>query len=353
MPGPGYAGQVTSAWHEVGGGRLRVGACLSLTGRFERFGRQAALGLGLWSELDAAVELVIEDDRSDVRVLEERFPGVLASCDVVLGPYSTWLTRKAGDIAAESGRLIWNHGGAGDDVQAAHPGHVVSVPAPAGRYAVPFVEHLATSAEPGSLWVAQGKGGFGRQVAAGAEAAARRHGVTAVRIGPGSALPVGGGGRWSLFSAGTFEDDLDTVRRALASPTPPELICAVAAGVQEFGREMAEPEGIFGVGQWAPGAGRTAELGPGEGEFLEAYAGLSGVRPDYPTVQAVAAAVLAVHCARVGGGTTRPALWSAAAALDTSTLFGRFKIDPVSGVQLGHDTVLVRWGHGRPVALPS
>ena len=38
----------------VGGdGRLRVGACLSLTGRFAPFGRQAAHGLRVWAELDA------------------------------------------------------------------------------------------------------------------------------------------------------------------------------------------------------------------------------------------------------------------------------------------------------------
>ena len=43
--------------------RLRLGACLSLTGRYGRFGRQAANGLRVWQQLAGEdVELDIEDD---------------------------------------------------------------------------------------------------------------------------------------------------------------------------------------------------------------------------------------------------------------------------------------------------
>jgi hypothetical protein len=72
-------------------------------------------------------------------------------------------------------------------------------------------------------------------------------------------------------------------------------------------------------------------------------------------VQAAAGAVLAAHCAGLAGGTSREDLWSAAAGLDASTLFGTFKIDALSGAQVGHQTVLVRWtgGHPVPVALPA
>ena len=45
--------------------RLRVGACLSLSGECARFGTQAARGLEAWQSLDGAAELIIADDRSD------------------------------------------------------------------------------------------------------------------------------------------------------------------------------------------------------------------------------------------------------------------------------------------------
>ena len=128
-------------------GRLRIGACLSLSGRFAQFGRQAAQGLETWRSLDGAAEILVEDDCSDRRTLEAVLPGVAARCDILLGPYSTQLMRAAGRMAAESGWLVWNHGGSGDDVEGAHPGHVVSVLTPTSRYAEPFLLQLAS--EPG------------------------------------------------------------------------------------------------------------------------------------------------------------------------------------------------------------
>src|SRR5579864_2722570 len=128
-------------------GQLRIGACLSLSGRFAQFGRQAAQGLETWRSLDGAAEILVEDDCSDRRTLETALPGVAARCDLLLGPYSTQLMRAAGRMAAEAGWLVWNHGGSGDDVEGAHPGHVVSVLTPASRYAEPFLLRLGSEPE--------------------------------------------------------------------------------------------------------------------------------------------------------------------------------------------------------------
>src|ERR1700683_1604438 len=116
-----------------GSGRLRGGGCLSLSGRYARFGSQAALALQVWAELDGDAEVVIEDDRSDRETLRALLPKGAAGCDVLLGPYSTQLARAAGKMAVTAGWLIWNHGGSGDDVQAAHPGHVASLLTRASR----------------------------------------------------------------------------------------------------------------------------------------------------------------------------------------------------------------------------
>ena len=122
---------------------VAVGACLSRSGRFSRFGRQAARALEVWAAADGGVDLRIEDDASDVRRLQAVLPSVAAHSDLLLGPYSTVLMRAAGDMAAEAGWLVWNHGGSGDDVETAHPGHVVSVLTPASRYVEPFLSYLA------------------------------------------------------------------------------------------------------------------------------------------------------------------------------------------------------------------
>ncbi|MGH3709959.1 MAG: hypothetical protein ACRDRQ_18030 [Pseudonocardiaceae bacterium] len=73
--------------------------------------------------------------------------------------------------------------------------------------------------------------------------------------------------------------------------------------------------------------------------------------PDYPAVQAAATAVPATHCARTAGNVARENLWAMAAALQTTTMFGAFRIDPASGAQLGHQTTLVRWTANGPAAV--
>ena len=237
--------------------------------------------------------------------------------------------------------------GSGDDVQAASPRWVVSVLSPTSRYALPFVRHIARQASD-RVWLVAGRGSFGRQVILGAETSARKFGLSTVRIDPDDSLPRDqAAAGCSLFCAGTFEEDVSRVDEALGLPEPPRFIGAVAAGVQEFGQAVTRPNGIFGVAQWTVGNRPPSRLGPAEPDFLQAYSQLAGAAPDYPAVQAAAAAALAVHCARSAGSLERDALWATAVELRTTTMFGDFQIDPATGAQLAHETVLVRWSGDR------
>ena len=143
-----------------------------------------------------------------------------------------------------------------------------------------------------------------------------------------------------------FEDDVELVARARTARHPPTRICAVAAGVQQFADSLADPDGVFGIAQWFPGSARRPELGPSEDAFLSAYADRARTAPDYPAIQAAAGAIIAMHCAHLAGGTQREDLWRAAASLETRTLFGAFRIND-RGVQVGHETVLLRWTDGK------
>jgi Periplasmic binding protein len=325
--------------------RLRVGAVLSLTGRFARFGTQAAEALHVWSGLTADTEVVIEDDAGEPSRVAPALEAMGIRCDLLLGPYSTLLVRAAATFAAVSGHLVWNHGGSGDDVQAAAPGRMVSVLTPTSRYAESFVLHLAERHGTLPLRLVQGRGSFGRQVIAGARSAAERAGIPVTDGENGTREP------WALFAAGTFEDDTALVSRVLSGRKRPDVVGTVAAGVREFGISVPDPEGVLGVVQWYPGRPGHVEVGPVESAFLAGYTAAVSAEPDYPAVQAVAAAALAVHCAREAGSTAAEDLWRAAVGMRTSTLFGDFEIDSITGAQRGHRMALVRWDEGRLVAL--
>jgi len=221
-------------------------------------------------------------------------------------------------------------------------------------YMQPFLSHLAASADPtAELRIVHGKGRFGRQIARGAEAYARQLGFTRISMGPIDAiltndLPE----EWILITAGTFEEDTETVIRARCLAQAPRVMCAVAAGVRDFSHAVERPDGTFGIAQWFAGSGHMALLGPDERDFLDAYHATAREMPDYPAIQAAAAASIAMHCARQTGSTDRDLLWPAAAALDTSTLYGAFRIDRTTGAQVSHRTVLTCWIEDELVAVP-
>jgi ABC-type branched-subunit amino acid transport system substrate-binding protein len=328
--------------------RLRVGAVLSLSGRFARFGMQAAHGLECWNELTETMELIVEDDRGDTSTVRRELDALSARCDLLLGPYSTILTRAAAQAAADTDRLIWNHGGSGDDVQRAAPGRLVSILTPTSDYAAPIVRHLAEAPEPARLVLVEGRGRFARQVVAGAERTAAHVGVETVRTDPDD-LPADDR-PWDLFCAGTFEEDVALVGTAQSAARPPRTIGTVAAGVREFHDAVRASDGVLGVAQWFPGMAGNVAMGPSEEAFLAAYRRRTGAMPDYPAVQAAAAAAIAVHCADLAGGTTADDLWQAAATLSTTTLFGEFAIAD-TGAQTAHRMAMVRWQHGELTAM--
>ena len=161
---------------------------------------------------------------------------------------------------------------------------------------------------------------------------------------------------WDLFSAGVFEQDAET-------GPPGRSVChpAAPAAVRDIGRSAGvrpcrcRPGGRLRYRPVVPrqqGRHLTRALRRG---IRRRHVGPAVTSPDYPAVQAAAGAVIASRCARLTGSARREELWAAAAALDTSTLFGGFRVDPASGAQSKHRTVLVRWADGKPasVSMPT
>src|SRR5207302_5364030 len=85
--------------------------------------------------------------------------------DTLLGPYGSGLVRRAAATVCGSHRLLWNHGGAADDL--ARPG-LVTTPAPASTYLGPLLR-LCLRRGVHSVLLVGGGGPFARHVIAGAE----------------------------------------------------------------------------------------------------------------------------------------------------------------------------------------
>ena len=319
-----------------------------LTGPLAMYGRVAGEATRLWTEELAESESVVltlhdahPDPVSAVRRAEASRP------DVLFGPYGRG---PALAVARATSRLVWNGGGATARLAAPEFENVVNIPAPAASY---FRGGLAAirdvDATVGSVVVVHSGKGFSGEVARGAVSAAEQTGVTCAEVlfrpghGGESLSRVTGGD--VLAMVGSFRDELEMARAVKRRRW--RAVMSVAAGVDEVLEALGDRrEGLLGPAQWTPGAAPRPDLGPDADWFVSAYHRRFGASPPYPAVQAVAAAVIWSECVRVAGTLDEGALLAQARRLDVRTLYGAFRIDPVTGLQVGHRVVTVQWQDG-------
>ena len=67
--------------------------------------------------------------------------------------------------------------------------------------------------------------------------------------------------------------------------------------------------------------------------------------------QAYAGCLVAQRCVEAAGCLDNSKMRQAAERLDFTTFYGRFKIDPSTGRQVGHSMVVVRWRGDKKVVV--
>jgi branched-chain amino acid transport system substrate-binding protein len=356
-------------------GTIRFGASVSVSGRYALQGRQVLAGLRTWVEVvnaseglrvhgagaRAPVRLVYYDDASSPAKAAANAERLLDAdaVEVLIGPYASDLTRAVLPVARRRGRVLWNHGGASDDIHV-EGGRAVGILTPVSRYFGGLIE-LARSFDPDAVRVAllhRRSSGFGHLAALGVGAAASDaiFVTDVITYSPlRSDLPsvIASLERQRpdvVISAGSFDDEVVLARALLESGLPVKAVGLAAAAMQEFPQALGtHAEGFLGPSQWEPRLAYVADFGPGPDEATQGIRA-QGAPPDYPAAQAYAACLIAQRCLEEAGADDE-SLWRAACALDCGTFFGRFRIDPATGLQVGHEVVLVQWRRGRKLVV--
>ncbi len=357
-----------------------AGASLSLSGALGLQGREAERGLQFWCadvnergglDLGSAVSrrtlrLVVRDDASRLRRMEENVRTLLSrdGADALFGPYGSHLTRAVAPFVASRGKVLWNHGGASDAIGEGGWRTVVSVPSPASEYfrALPAFARREDRTACRLAVVHADRGSFAPEVARGVVAAAQVADFDVIHIVTFTS-PLLDAQRplrealeaepSLLVGVGSFQDDVALARqRSLLSGV--RVLAFVGAGLDAFARDAGEAaEGVIGPSQWEPTLAEPPRTGPDAGWFSAEFTRRFGERPGYPGAQAFAIGVVFEACARTARSLEDGALLAAARALETTTLYGGFRLDPATGRQVGHRSVLVRWRAGRKVVLPA
>ena len=203
------------------------------------------------------------------------------------------------------------------------------------------------------------RGTFPAAVAAGLEEEVSRRGSRVVLKRayqvPGPDFPalldeVEAAGPDLVAGVGRIQDDLALARETRSRGLRAEAVALVAAGVAEFGRELGEQaEGFMGPSQWEAAASYPPEYGPTADRLALRHPGFAS--GDYAMAQAYAAGLVAARCVEEAGSLEAGALREAASTLDFTTFYGRFRIDPDTGRQVGRSVVIVQWQGGRKAVL--
>lgn len=351
----------------------------SLTGQFCVQGKQALAGLQAWAvgvnrsgglivdrpDTHWPVAIVYHDDQSQperARNLTSRLIQQDA-VDLLFGPYSSVLSLAAAGVAEEHRRVFWNQGGAADDIYQQGFRWTVGVLTPASGYLdglLPLVRQADPSASKIGIIRAY-PGAFPKAVSSTVERQAKDLGfqVNYLREFPPSLTDfsgileeVRGEGLDVLVAVGRIPNDINLAQQIATTRTGIKAVAVVATPIQQFQDALGvNAQGFIGPSQWEPEAYYPSNYGPSTESVLSFLKSQNSGFVDYPMAQAYAAGLVAQACVEQAGSLEDAKLRETASNLDISTFYGRFKIQPDTGKQIGRSSLLVQWQDGNKVVL--
>ena len=347
---------------------LVVGIPISLSGQFQAQGRQALAGILAWArdanaDTPNSFSVVHYDDASDASTVREATERLIVDdrVDILVGPYSSVLTTAAAQVAEVHRKLLWNQGGASDDVYRQGYRWTVGILTPASRYLtglLPLVRQADPSASAIAL-VRASTGEFPKAVCSGVAETAEALGFRIVFDAEFVASTVDFTDVLERLRAaqpdvvvmvGRVRNDLALARLLAESEVNAGAVVAVAAGIQAFHDDLGNLVDKFvGPSQWEPEAYEQPDFGPTAGQVVASLRRDGHQTVDYPMAQAYAAGVVVQRCLEEAGSADGQALRDAAARLRFSTFYGDFEIDAETGRQTGRETLLVQWQEGQKV----
>ena len=352
---------------------------MSLSGQFQVQGRQALAGLQAWAEdvnesdgvkvgpsdVGRPVSVIYHDDASETAQARQATERLITSdrVDLLFGPYSGVLAQAAAHVAEGHGRLLWNQGGASDTIYQQGFKWVVGILTPASQYLADWLP-LVRAVDPNAQSVAilrASTGAFPKAVTSGVESHAAQLGFeirllrefepsiddfSAVLDEVEQARPD------LLLGVGRIQNDLRLAEQLAERELGLKGVAVVATPIQQFRDRLGESaDGFVGPSQWEETGSYPTDYAPTGDAVMASLRNKGHLAVDYPMVQSYAAGLVAQRCVEEAGTLEDAALREVAGLLDFSTFYGRFKIDPDTGCQIGRSAVLVQWQQGRKVLI--
>ncbi len=369
-------------------GTILVGTTISEKGKYVHEGEQAKIGFLTaikWvNEYHGGVkvgnkvyklELKWYDDESSSDRVPELMSKLIEEDKVnfILLPYSSGLTKAAAPVVESHKVIGLSHGGASDTIFQAGYKYIVQVLSPASKYFESVVDMLAQQHDPDvKVALIYEKGAFAMMCASGAKAALEKAGIPVVyefsyekgaqEFGSviNEAMAAGAN---VLIGGGHFADSTALVSQAWQLGWKLKLVSVlVAPTLPEFYEQLQEAANcVTAPAQWEIGVAYSPEaaskvglewFGPTNEEYIKLFKEVSKevlgkeMTPDYHAAEASATVLFLVKAIEDAGSIDTDAVREAMNHINMMTFFGVSKIDPETGLQIGHQMIVVQWQNG-------
>ena len=347
---------------------IRIGATVSLSGKYEEPGTAELEGLQIWVDdvnargalLGRKVELIFHDDQSDAEMSAKLYERLIVQdkVDLLVGPYSSELTLIASGIAERHNFPMVAAGAASSVIWEQGFNNIFQIDAGAATY-MHLPLRFAKQQGLSRIALLHAESEFPQEVVAGARKEAATLGLSIVFD---ESYPLGTANFSRLVEqvqaagpevvlGGTYLDDsIALMRQAKLSGLSPKLIAfTVGPALPEFGEALGEDaEGVMGAVAWMRGASL-----PMSQDFSYRYKEKFGRNAGVHAVYGYAAGQVLEAAVRLAGSLDKNRIREELYALKFRSLLGRYQVDE-QGMQQGKSIYIMQWQDGhRRLVLPE
>jgi branched-chain amino acid transport system substrate-binding protein len=345
-----------------------VGASVALTGKYSRTGQEQLNGFKMWAKdvnahgglLGRKVRLVYYDDESKPDTAARLYEKLITDdkVDLLFGPYSSGVTMAASTVAEKHGFPMVSTGASASKIWSRGYKNIFGLYTPANTYMDQILE-FAKSKGLKRVALINADTAFPRAVAAGVRVTAKRLGMEVVfdeEYGKASTdfaamiLRMKTKKPDMVIGGSYLPDSTAFMRQAKENRLYAKIFAfAVGPGLPDFGTNLGpDAEGVMGNTQWEA----TLNI-PGAKDFGERYKKKYGHEPGYHAAGGYGAGQVLQAAVATAGSLDRDKVRQALSDLDTTTIFGRYKVD-ATGLQVGKPGYSIQWiGGERHVVLPA
>lgn len=347
---------------------LRIGASMSLTGRYDRTGKEVMNAYQLWMDqvnarggiLGRQVEFVVYDDASDPETSAKLYEKLITDdkVDLILGPYSSPVTIPASTVTEKYQYPMIVSGASATEIWTRGYKSVFGIYTMAPFYLDGAVDIAAKNGYK-TVAIVNENSAFAKDTVAGAEKKARELGLQVVfqeeygrdvrDLSP--VLTKIRALNPDVLLGGTYGEDATLIVRQLKDLNwiPKMVALTVGPALPDFVPTLgSDAEYIFGATQW-----EATVKGPGVDEFASSYRARYGYEPGYHAAGGFGAAQLLQQALEKAGRVDNARLRDTLAAMDTATVYGAYKVDE-TGSQIAKPSFLVQIQNGeRKIVWPD